>query len=92
MAEICLQRDFVLSILDEISRTRALNNAESEVIEDCLSDEINAFQWSRPLEDALVTASFTTGGIARFARHHGINIHTAHQKLFRLRRSQKVVV
>lgn len=89
MAEITLPSTFVLSMLTEIGRSRALAPNETDVIEDCIAIEITPFRWNPRLDVALKVASHSPGGIARFARRHGIAPHTAHMRLYRMRKRDK---
>ena len=88
MSEITLPSHFVLSMLTEISRTRALLSLETDVIEDCINTELLPFRWNIRLDNALKTAAHSPGGIARFARRHGISAGMAYARLHRIRKRQ----
>ena len=86
---ICVRPDFLLSLITEVGMTRALADHETDIIEDILAIEAAPFQWSHALEDELLHASTVPGGIARFARRHGIEGHwTCYMKLYRLRKRE----
>ncbi|SCY69392.1 hypothetical protein SAMN05660666_02510 [Novosphingobium aromaticivorans] len=89
MSEICIQTDFMLGILTEIGRHRALSNRETDIIEDCIAFETAPFRWNARLDNALLVASHSPGGIARFARRHEITGGMAYARLHRLRKRQK---
>lgn len=86
MSEICLPSHFVLSMLTEIGRNRILAEHETDVIEDCLAVERAPFRWNVRLDTALKVASHSPGGIARFARRHGITGGMAYARLHRMKR------
>lgn len=86
MTELCLKPDIVLSMLDEIGKHRALEPHETDLIEDILAIESKPFRWNPRLENQLLTAATSQGGITRFAARHGIDRFSAYQKLHRLRR------
>ncbi len=89
MTEFCVRPEFMLGLLTEISRTRALADHETDMIEDIIALQIEPFRWNPHLEVQLLTASHSPGGIARFARRHGIANHKiAYQKLYRLRKRE----
>ena len=87
MAEICLHPDKLFALLDEVSRYRALSNEESEMLETVAVAPADRFKWSMRLEDELIGSTAQPGGIAQFARRHGIrNYHICYIKLHRLRK------
>lgn len=87
MSEFCVLPEFLLGLLTEVSRTRALADHETDMLEDIIAMQIEPFRWNPRLEVQLLTASASPGGIARFARRHGIVNHSiVYQKLYRLKR------
>jgi hypothetical protein len=89
MGEICVRSDFMLSLLSEVGKARALAPHETDVIEDCIAQELIPFRWNPRLDNALLIASHSPGGIARFARRHQITRQMADSRLYRLRQQQK---
>lgn len=89
MGEICIRSEFMLSLLGEIGRHRALSDRETDVIEDCIAQEVAPFRWNPRLDNALLVSSHSPGGIARFARRHNISRQMADSRLYRLRQQQK---
>lgn len=85
MGEFCLKPDIVLSLLDEISRQRALEPHETDLLEEILALEATPFRWNPRLENQLVVASASPGGITRFAKRIGIDKGAAFAKLHRLK-------
>lgn len=85
MSEFCLRPDIVLGLLDEISRHRALEPHETDMIEELVALEVKPFRWNPRLENQLMVASASPGGITRFARRVGIDKWVAYAKLHRIR-------
>jgi hypothetical protein len=79
----------VLSLLDEVGRSRALSSDESDLVEDIVTAEREDFRWSERLDQGLLRAALTSGGIARFARRHSITPSAAYNRLLRLRRQRE---
>ena len=88
MTEFCLKPDIVLGLLDEISRIRALEPHESDIMQDLIELEAKPFRWNPRLEVQLMIASASPGGITRFAQRVGIDKWTAYAKLHRLKQRQ----
>lgn len=89
MSEFCVRPEFLLDLLTEVSRTRALADQETDMLEDIIAMQTEPFRWNPRLDVQLIVASASPGGIARFARRHGIVNHDAvYQKLARLRKRQ----
>ena len=87
MSEFCVLPEFLLGLLTEVSRTRALADHETDMLEDIIAMQTEPFRWNPRLEVQLLVASHSPGGIARFARRHEIaNVRIAYQKLHRLRK------
>lgn len=83
---ICVRPEFLLSLLEEIGRNRALADHETDLIEDIVNMGMPCFRWNPRTDRALLLAANTAGGIARFARRYGISGGAAYQRLTRLRR------
>ncbi len=79
----------VLAMLDEIGRTRALADHETDLIEDIVMMGVIPFRWNPRLDRALLLAANSHGGIARFARRHLITRASADCRLTRLRLRRK---
>ena len=88
MKVFCLKPDIVLGLLDEISRHRALEPYESDIMQDLIEIDTTPFRWNPRLEGQLISASTSPGGITRFARRVGIDKWTAYAKLHRLKQRQ----
>lgn len=88
-AVICVRPDFLLALLEEIGRNRALADHETDLIEDIVNMGLPAFRWNPRTDRALLTASNCPGGIARFARRYGITGQAAYDRLYRLRRRKR---
>lgn len=88
MTEICLMPNVLLDLLTELGRHRVLSNSETDLIEDIISLETIAFRWNPRLDGQLKVASHSNGGIARFARRHGISGEAAYSRLKRIRQRQ----
>ncbi len=84
-AVICVRPDFLLQLLTELGRHRALADHETDLVEDIVNMGQVAFRWDPRADRALLTASHSPGGIARFARRYGVTLDTAHSRLYRLR-------
>lgn len=92
MSDICVQSQFLLSLIDEIGRTRALHDHETDILEAIItkghqSRGIN-FRWTASLNTKLLVASASKGGIKRFAERHGITDQSARTQIKRLRKAQ----
>lgn len=86
MTEYCLKPELVFSLLDEVSRHRALLPHESDILQDLIEIDAKPFRWNPRLETQLVLAASSPGGIRRFAERIGIAHGTAIVKLHRLRK------
>ncbi len=87
-AVICVRPDFLLQILTELGRHRALADHETDLVEDIVNMGQVAFRWNPRADRALLTASHSPGGIARFARRYGITGEAAYCRIKRLRKRQ----
>lgn len=88
MGEFCMKPELALALLDEIGRHRALEPHETDLLEEILALEATPFRWNPRLENQLVVASASPGGITRFAKRLGIDKWTAYAKLHRIRARQ----
>ncbi len=92
-APICVHPDKLLDWLTEISRHRALQDHETDVIEAIVCRGHKAqgvrFKWNPHLDLALKRASITKGGIRRFAERHGISPQSAYDRLNKIRKGDK---
>jgi hypothetical protein len=88
MSEICLHPEKLLGLLTEIGRHRALTDEETDIVEAILEIEHVPFRWNARLDGHLLTASHSVGGIARFARRHGITPMAAYSRIKRLKDRQ----
>jgi hypothetical protein len=88
VTEFCLKPETVFALLDEVSRHRALEPNETDMMEEILAMETAPFKWNPRLEVQLLTASHSPGGIRRFAERIGVGEIVARQKLYRLRKKR----
>lgn len=88
MSEICLHPEKLLDLLTEIGRHRALTDEETDIVEAILDIEHAPFRWNPRLDNHLLTASHSVGGIARFARRHQITPMSAYSRIKRLKDRQ----
>jgi hypothetical protein len=92
MTEMCFHPDKVLDWLTEISRTRALKDEETDIIEAivCRGHQSTGqrFRWNPRLDLALKRASLTKGGIKRFAEKHGMSPQAAYDRLNKIRKGE----
>ncbi len=85
---ICVKSDFMLCLLTELGRHRALADHETDLVEDIVNMGIIAFRWNPRADRALLTAAHSPGGIARFARRYGITGQSAYDRLYRIRKRE----
>jgi hypothetical protein len=92
MTEMCFHPDKVLDWLTEISRTRALKDEETDIIEAivCRGHKSTGqrFRWTVRLDLALKRASLSRGGIKRFAEKHGMSQQAAYDRLNKIRKGE----
>lgn len=92
-APFCVHPDKLLDWLTEISRTRALRDDETDVIEAIVCRGHKAqgvrFKWNPRLDLALRRAALTKGGIRRFAERHGISPQSAYDRMNKIRKGDK---
>jgi len=86
---LTIECEVLLSILDDLGKARPLTDAETDIVEEIVSREGNAFRWDDQLDASLLEAMQATGGIARFARRHGITGSAAYNRIYRLRQREK---
>lgn len=95
MSIICVRAEFLLGLLNEVSRQRALADHETDILQDLVRNPDEPFHWTEKLCTDLLAASACGDGVRRFARRNGITDGMAYQKLHRMRRqmrkSRKVV-
>lgn len=77
--------EILLGLLTEVSRSRALADHETDLVEEIVMLEADGFRWNPRLDQGLVRASSNAGGIARFARRHSITPMAAYCRLSRIR-------
>ncbi len=89
MTEFCLKPETAFALLDELSRHRALEPHETDLMEDIiavLNPNEPEFKWNPRLENQLLIAASSKGGVKRFAQRHGIaSVERCYVKLHRLR-------
>lgn len=92
-AQFCVHPDLLLDWLTEISRSRALRDHETDVIEAivCRGHQSQGvrFRWNPRLDLALKRAAITKGGIRRFAARHAISEMAAYKRLAKIRKGDK---
>lgn len=91
--QICVSKDFLFGLLDEVSRTRALADHETDILEAIVSrghrSQGRNVQWNARLDVKLMTASASKGGIKRFAIAQGISEKSAYMRLHKLRKKDR---
>lgn len=87
--EFCLAPDKLESLLDEISRHRALTPEETDMLEAliCRGHQSTGrnFRWKPADDRALMKASRKRGGIQQFADERGIARQGAYSRLSKIR-------
>ncbi len=86
MTEFCAKPGIIFELIDEISRHRALKPHETDMLETIMETDQDHFRWNARLEDQLLVAAKSRGGLTRFANRHGIDRMAVYQKLCRLRK------
>lgn len=90
---IDVDSSWLLSIIDEINRARALNDNEVAIVERIISVKTNrerrTFRWTAKLDRKLLAMSAERGGIRAFAKQNNISPHAAHMRLCRIRENVK---
>ena len=89
MTVICIQGEFILTLLNEVGRHRALLSHETDILQDLVRNPADEFQWTEELCRDLLVASQRGDGVRRFARRVGITEGAAYQKLHRMRRQAR---
>lgn len=93
MSRIDVDSAWLLGLIDEINRIRALNDCEVSVVERIISvkqrQPRRSFRWTVKLDRKLVQMAEKRGGIRAFAQQHGISPHAAHMRLCRVRGNVK---
>ncbi len=91
LARIEVDSAWLLTIIDEINRSRSLNDNEVAIVERLVSvksgRERKSFRWTIRKEQALLRMSGTHCGVKRFAERHGITEQAAWSRLKKLRKS-----
>lgn len=89
MSQINVNSEFVLGLLDEIGRTRALADHETDVIEAIVMCGHRStglrMKWTAVLDRRLLKAASTRGGIKAFATSQGLAQWAAYKRLQKLR-------
>jgi len=82
----------LMRLLDEIGRTRALHDEETDLVEILVNrghrSQSVRFQWSPNLERELARASHRASGVRAFASQHGLSENACYKRLC-LMRSRK---
>lgn len=88
---IPVKASFLLDLLNEVGRTRALSDTETDLIEEIVRGEQQPceFQW-RQEHDAMLIQAARRKGIHRLARDLGVSEGAAYQRLARVRRRKGV--
>lgn len=91
-AMIPVNPDLAFRLLDEVSRTRALDDDESNLLEQlvCRGHRTQGVrvQWNVKLDRALLRASYRKGSIRKFAADNGIPDMACYKRLEKLRKKQ----
>lgn len=84
--------DLAFRLLDELSRSRALADDESALLETLVvrghRSQGVRIQWSAKLDRALLRASYRNGTIRQFAADNGMSEMCAYKRLEKLRKKQ----
>ncbi len=85
MLQICLHPDALGSLLDEVSRYRALTEDESLLLEQIVCRGHRAqrvrIRWTAKMDRQLKLAALSKGGIRRFARDNGLSENAVYQRI-----------
>lgn len=91
-AHIPIPTDLAFRLLDELSRSRALADDESALLETlvCRGHQSTGIRitWTPKLERALLRASFRKASIRQFAADNGMSEMCAYKRLEKLRKKQ----
>jgi len=94
MTEICVNSEFLLGLLTEVSRSRALAHHETDVLEAIVCRGHKSagirIRWTTTLDRKLMQASNSKGGIKRFALANGISEMAAYRRVHVLRKGKAV--
>lgn len=85
MAVMTLDSEILLGLLTEVGRARVLADHETDLIEEIVTMDAEPFTWNPRLDQGLVRASASNGGITRFAKRHRITPMAAYCRLSRIR-------
>ena len=88
-----VEGEFLLNLLNEVGRHRALTDTETDVIEEIVRAESGEqdFRWTARHDRMLIDAS-QRRGIHRLARDLGVSDGAAYQRLARVRRRRGIRV
>lgn len=90
---ICIAPDYLLALLNEIGRHRALADHETDIVEAivCRGHRSSGIRirWTSPMDRRLINAAKRRGGVRLFAEQNGMNPMAAHKRLEKLRREGK---
>jgi len=88
---IPVKSEFLLELLTEVGRGRALTSQETDLVEEIVRGENEPcdFQWTKE-HDAMLVQAAKRRGIHRLARALGVSDGAAYQRLHRVRRRQGV--
>lgn len=90
---ICVTPDFLMRLLDDLSRYRALADDETDLLE-ALVDRGHQtrgirIQWTATMDLELLKAASMKGGVTEFARLHEISRQAAYDRCAKLRKANK---
>jgi len=92
MTQICVHTDFLLTLLTEVGKHRALADHETDVIEAIVCRGHKSagirIRWTATLDRKLLQASYSKGGITRFAETNNIPRQAAYDRLHKLRKAK----
>ncbi|MDT0507523.1 hypothetical protein [Novosphingobium sp. MMS21-SN21R] len=95
MTQICVQSDFLLTLLTEVGKHRALADHETDIIEAivCRGHKSTGLRirWTATLDRKLWQASHSKGGISRFADANKIPRQGAYDRLLKLRKANEAI-
>lgn len=94
MNQICVTPDFLLGLLNEIGRSRALADHETDVVEAIVMCGHRStgmrVKWTAQLDRRLLKAAATRGGIKAFAQSQGMAQWAAYKRLQKLREGKLI--
>lgn len=89
MSIIELRTDLLERMLEELGSHRALEDHETDLLEDICDMRTRGFRWTKRADLALARSAHSKGGIRRFAARYGITEGAAYMRWSRLKQREK---